>query len=285
MSIGGSTKPLYLLVDNGSIRAESALALRRIAGDLAQSTGEDVRPASLAHSTRIDVAELGGEPAPILKETLLDPDFDDHRPVVILPFFVGNRGAIVELVEKTIRESIEERPGLNVSMAPFLFEEDGRGQETLALALAERIREKIDPKSDKEPTVVLVDHGSPRPVAAQVRNFVAGQVQALLKDEVAFVVPSSMERREGKAYAFTDPLLEEVLRRPRLRDNPIILAMFFLLPGRHAGDGGDVAEIREEAEKEFPALEIRTTELLGNHPVVLGALEKIIGEHKSSSNF
>lgn len=270
----GTKAPLFLLVDNGSVRPASALALRAVAAELTRRTGHSVEPASLAHSNRIPTAELEGEPAPILKETLLSPSLSDDRPVVILPFFLGNRGAIVHQVEKVLTEVREKRPGLSLHRTPFLFEEDGDDQDVLARAAADRIREQIMPDDPHPPNVVLVDHGSPRPIAAQVRNFVAGQVQALLRKEVRSVIPASMERREGREYDFTDPLLDEVLRRPVLQDRPLILSMFFLLPGRHAGEGGDVAEICCEAEKDLPSLEIRTANLLGDHPIVLEALTK-----------
>ena len=268
--------PLFLLTDNGSIRSASALALQSAARDLAERTGCTVEAASIAHSDRIPPEELNHRPARILKQTLLDPSIPDSRSIVILPFFLGNRGAIVLMVEKVVAEILAERPGLSIRIAPFLFEEDGENQDMLARAVAERVREQISPEDSQKANVVLVDHGSPRPVAAQVRNFVAGQLQAMLKKEVRSVIPASMERREGKQYAFTDPLLEEVLRRPVLQGRPTIIALFFLLPGRHAGESGDVAEIREAAEADCPELHVKTTALLGDHPILREALAEII---------
>jgi len=274
MNLATDERPLFLLTDNGSIRAESALALRAIAADLSNRTGQQVEAASLAHSNRIPAEKLSGTPARLLGEWLTDESIVAKRPATVLPFFLGNRGAIVRMVEQAVAEAVAQRPGLSVRIAPFLFEEDGDNQDILARAAADRVREQMGPGDPLLPNVILVDHGSPYPIAAQVRNFVAGQVQALLRDEVRSVIPASMERREGEAYAFTDPLLEEVLRRPRLHDRPVILAHFFLLPGRHAGEGGDVAEICEEARQEVPTLQIRPTRLLGDHPIVREALEQ-----------
>lgn len=265
--------PVFLLTDNGSIRPTSALALRAAAADLARRTGKTVEPVSLAHCDRIDPADLDGIPARTLLNRLTEPEEPSRRPFVILPFFLGNRGAIVRMVEDEIEKARVESPAISVRLAPFLFAEDGPKQEILALAAADRIRERIGADSTARPVVVLVDHGSPVPVAARVRNFVAGQVQAILRDEIHCVVPASMERREGERYAFSDPLLEEVLRRPALRDRPVILSLFFLLPGRHAGEGGDVASIRDEAVAEIgPSLRVSTTGLLGDHPLVREAL-------------
>lgn len=268
----GAGDPVFLLVDNGSIRPESTLALRDAADGIARLSGRTVLPVSLAHSDRVPAEDLGGSPALTLRPLLLSDRIAGGQTVVLLPFFLGNRGAIVRMVEEAVAAALAERPGLEVRMAPFLFEEDGPGQETLALAAAERIRGCLDPGWKERPLVVFTDHGSPVPVAAQVRNFVAGQVQAILRDEVHAVVPASMERREGERYAFADPLLEEVLRRPTAAARPVILSMFFLLPGRHAGGNGDVAGIRDEAIREAPTLEVRTTGLLGDHPVVRQAL-------------
>ncbi|MFP4358744.1 MAG: sirohydrochlorin chelatase [Puniceicoccaceae bacterium] len=267
-------EPVFLLTDNGSVRPASALALREAAADLARRTGETVEAVSLAHCDRIDPADLGGTPAPTLLDRLTGPEQHSRRPFVVLPFFLGNRGAIVRMVEARIEKARSIRPAVSVRLAPFLFEEDGPEQEVLALAAADRIRDRIAEGSLARPVVVLVDHGSPVPVAARVRNFVAGQVQAILRDEVHCVIPASMERRAGGRYAFSDPLLEEVLRRPALRERPVVLSLFFLLPGRHAGEGGDVAAIRDEAVAEAgpPTLRISTTGLLGDHPLVREAL-------------
>ncbi len=275
-------EPVFLLTDNGSIRPASVLALREAAADLARRTGETVEPVSLAHCDRIDPTDLGGTPALTLLDRLTRPEEPSRRSFVILPFFLGNRGAIVRMVEAEIEKARAKRPAVSVRLAPFLFEEDGPKQEVLALAAADRIRERIAADSPARPVVVLVDHGSPVPVAARVRNFVAGQVQALLREEVHRVIPASMERREGERYAFSDPLLEEVLRRPSLRDRPVILSLFFLLPGRHAGEGGDVATIRDGAVAEVgPSLRISTTGLLGDHPLVREALCRRIGQEPS----
>lgn len=275
-------EPVFLLTDNGSIRPASVLALREAAADLARRTGETVEPVSLAHCDRIDPTDLGGAPALTLLDRLTRPEEPSRRSFVILPFFLGNRGAIVRMVEAEIEKARAKRPAVSVRLAPFLFEEDGPKQEVLALAAADRIRERIAADSTARPVVVLVDHGSPVPVAARVRNFVAGQVQALLREEVHCVIPASMERREGERYAFSDPLLEEVLRRPSLRDRPVILSLFFLLPGRHAGEGGDVATIRDGAVAEVgPSLRISTTGLLGDHPLVREALCRRIGQEPS----
>jgi hypothetical protein len=48
--------------------------------------------------------------------------------------------------------------------------------------------------------------------------------------------------------------------------------MFFLLPGRHAGDGGDVAQIGEALVERGAFAQVARTVLLGGHPILLEIL-------------
>jgi sirohydrochlorin ferrochelatase len=107
---------------------------------------------------------------------------------------------------------------------------------------------------------VLTDHGSPQPAVAEVRNHLGDQLRALLGDEIEALVAASMERREGNAYAFNEPLLATVLRTPPFNAGKVVVALQFLSPGRHAGPGGDIAEICDAAEAENPGLHTRMTQ-------------------------
>merc|ERR1711871_1772552 len=126
--------------------------------------------------------------------------------------------------------------------------------------MARRIDETIKKESFDYHTnglkVIVVDHGSPSPEVAAVRDHLANQVRDELESEYASsatvtVVAASMERRPGEKYAFADPLLESVLQEniEGCGTGDVIVAMAFLSPGRHAGPGGDVADIIEEASK------------------------------------
>jgi len=81
-----------------------------------------------------------------------------------------------------------------------------------------------------------------------------------------------MERRPGAAYAFNEPLLENLLAQPGWRESAVIVGQLFLLPGRHAGPAGDVAEICARAEAGAPGLRTRRTALLGEHPQLIDVL-------------
>jgi hypothetical protein len=58
-------------------------------------------------------------------------------------------------------------------------------------------------------------------------------------------------------------LLAAVLRRPEFSGRIVVVAQQFLSPGRHAGPGGDVAEICRAAEQAQPGLKTFATKLIG----------------------
>jgi sirohydrochlorin ferrochelatase len=110
---------------------------------------------------------------------------------------------------------------------------------------------------------VLVDHGSPQRGVAAVRDFLGGQLRRLLGGEVAAVAVASMERRPEPAFAFTEPLLADLLRSENFGSGEVVVALQFLSPGRHAGPGGDIAEICAEAMRARPGLRVVMTDLVG----------------------
>ena len=81
-----------------------------------------------------------------------------------------------------------------------------------------------------------------------------------LAGEIATLGVASMERREGAAYAFNEPLLATALRTPPFDRGDVVVALQFLSPGRHAGPGGDIADICAAAEAEQPGLRTQMTE-------------------------
>ena len=119
--------------------------------------------------------------------------------------------------------------------------------------------------------MALVDHGTPIIEVNRVRNAVGRQLASEL--DAAVVLPCSMERREGEAYAFNDPLLEKLGEVDHFAGGRLIVAMFFLLPGRHAGKGGDVAKICDGLISEGVFEQIQNTPLLGEHPMLIEILE------------
>ena len=83
-----------------------------------------------------------------------------------------------------------------------------------------------------------------------------------------------MERRSDPEFAFNEPLLAKLLLYNSIvPSGNVLAALFFLLPGRHAGLGGDLQNIIEEAQGLRQDLKIHKTATLGEHPLVLDLLE------------
>ena len=259
--------PLTLLVDNGSLEPAATLALRGVAVRLSGRLGRTVAPVSLLHSSGIDPQALGGEPAEILfpgLERRLAAGQDDF---ILLPLFFGPSRALTEYLPENLARLREKFPALRLKIAPPLH---AARDNRLAQILARHVRDELD--SSGTDRVALVDHGSPVEAVTAVRNELAQQVAGLLGSRVTAVAPASMERRAGPEYDFCKPLLANLLATPPWTDGRVLVAMQFLLPGRHAGPAGDVAEICRAAEAAHPGLKTRMTKLVAEHPLLLDIL-------------
>ncbi len=268
------TPPIVFLVDNGSLRPQATLGLRCLAEGLTRRTALRVQAVSLLHSHKIAADKLNGTPATIVKRRLRECLRAGHREFICLPLFLGPSLAITDYLPQVVDELSGEYPDLKVRIASVLAGEDyDIPDPRIAQMLADQVR-ALQPSPTTK--VALVDHGSPIIEVNRVRNAVARQLTSEL--DVSSVLPCSMERREGSAYAFNDPLLEKLGSVDDFAGGGLILAMFFLLPGRHAGEGGDVAEICEGLIAEGTFEQIQNTPLLGEHPMLLEILEDRLQE-------
>jgi hypothetical protein len=259
-------EPLTLLVDNGSLEPAATLALRGLAATLAARLGHAVEPVSLLHSSGIDPALIGGEPAEILFPALERRLAAGQNDFILLPLFFGRNRALTEYLPANVARLREKYPGLKVSMAAPLF---AGGDERLAQILEAHVAAQL---GEDRARVALVDHGSPVAAVTTVRNELAQQLAARLGPRVIAVVPCSMERRPEPAYDFNEPLLAGLLDTAPWTEGRVIVAMQFLLPGRHAGPEGDVATICRAAEAAHPLLQTRMTALVGVHPLLVDIL-------------
>ena len=259
-----------LLVDNGSLRAQATLNLRRLAHALGQATGQEVEAASLLHSYKIPAEELEGRKAVSLGPLAEQLAAQGTTELVILPFFFGPSLALTRYLPERLAEVQANYPQLSVKVALPLVDSQAVVDLRLARLLAENVRERMEGQS--QPKVVLVDHGSPIPEVTAVRNYLAGQLSVLLSEEASCVTFASMERRDGEAYRFNEPLLVDLLASRDMAESDVILAMLFLSPGRHAGEGGDIAEICDQAMAQSPGLRVTTTRLAGEHDAILEIL-------------
>jgi sirohydrochlorin ferrochelatase len=258
-------RPLTLLVDNGSLEPAATLGLRALAAKLGERLGQKVEPVSLLHSSAVPADNLGGSPAEILEPALERRIKAGQTDFIILPLFFGPSGALTEYLPARLAHLRGKHPALTVKIAAPLFQPD---DDRLAQILADQVRAT----NATTPRVALVDHGSPARPVVTVRNQLAEQLgKALGPDYV--VAASSMERRAGAEYDFVEPLLANLLRQPGWNEGEVTIAMQFLLPGRHAGPGGDVAEICRAAEGASGGkLKTQMTPLVAEHPLLVEIL-------------
>lgn len=269
-----TTSAAVVLVDNGSRRAASSLTLRAAATALSLALGgREVLPASIAFSDGVPAADLGGQPAHTLRQALGGLVERGEHSAIVTPLFLGPSGAIRRGLN-ACADDLDD--SFQLSVGACLVDENQPADERVARALAAQVLHAARRVGARPPLkVLLVDHGTPsRPVNA-VRSRLTCELRRLLGARASAVGEASMERRDGSEYDFNDPLLERALRAPPFDQGDVILAMAFLLPGRHAGDGGDVAQIVQGAQADSAAsapLRVHTTPPLATHPLVVDVL-------------
>lgn len=267
-----------LLFDNGSLRPDATFALRAIAKNLSDRLGMQVEGVSLLHSHKIEADKLNGEPATIIRRRFKLGISNEEHHFICLPLFLGPSLAITEYLMELIEEAKVLCPEIEILVAPPLAGWDVTNPDhRLAQILAEQVTAIMEQNTlSRSTNLVLVDHGSPIEQLSILRNTVTIQLQELLGDSVSTSTACSMERREGEAYAFNDPLLETISFDTVSKDTSLeslVVAMFFLLPGRHAGEGGDVDEILQDLVENAKIENFFKTDLIATHPLIYSILE------------
>ncbi len=265
-------------MDNGSLAPAATLALRALAHQLAQAADCPVRPVSLLHSSAIDSALLHNQPAEILEPTLRKLAADGFQEILIIPLFFGPSAALTDYLPVRVRHLRESWPHLRVRVAPCLVDANNPEDKRIAALLADRVRECAAKNNFSCPAVAVADHGTPQPAVNAVRELVARQTRQLLGPFARVVAPCSMERRPEPEYDFNEPLLEKLLDTPEFSSGEVIIARLFLLPGRHAGPGGDLEQIARAAQSRHPKLKITLTKTLGSHPLIIPILRERLEE-------
>lgn len=270
------------LVDNGSKRPEATVNLRRLAAALAERCGAAVYPVSLLHSDQIPPSSLGGEPAITLGPFLADNVRRGCREIILLPLFFGPSRAVTKFIPEQIGRVAREFADQTGAAARFRIDvadvlwKPVVGEPKLVDLLVDNVERAQSCSPVPATTVVLVDHGSPVPEVTKVRSAIAAGMRVRLGVRWE-IVEAAMERRPGSQYDFSGPLLKDVLSdlsRSGSGLKHVVLAMLFLSPGRHAGIGGDVAEICDEARRQAPKLRLTFTPLVGEHPALVDILAK-----------
>lgn len=261
--------PRLLLVDNGSLEPAATLNLRRISAELSAQLGSVVEPVSLLHSDKVPAEALDGIPAVTFEPWLRRRVAEGERDFIVLPLFFGPSGAITDYLPSRVELVRAAEPSLRVRVAPELAAPGG-GEERIAAMLQDRALESIAARSSDgmggRPALILVDHGSPKPELCALRDRLAARLSSALGERVRAVCAASMERREGAAYDFNEPLLERAFALPDFDHGVVVVSLLFLSPGRHAGPGGDIARICRSAAEAHAGLRPYMTGLLGDHP-------------------
>lgn len=269
--LAGGLHAAILLVDNGSREPRATTALRTLAANLGAALGAPVDPVSLLHADRVPPDRLGGRPAEILEPAVASRARAGVDDLLIVPLFFGPSAALTDWLPGRIAAMRGRFPRLRVRVANSLVNPGATTDERMARILADHVRSAMAGKQGR-PAVILVDHGSPTPAVGAVRNHLATQLATLLSREIRGLLAASMERRPGPDYAFNEPLLAQAFDQPGFSEGDVVVAMQFLLPGRHAGPDGDVARICAEARKRHPVLRTTMTELVGAHSELVGIL-------------
>lgn len=265
--------PIIILLDNGSVRANATLQLRKLAGNLSKKISNKVHPVSCKHSDRIPDSELGGEPTHIFHEFMTQQLSAGERDFIILPLFFGNSRALTSFVPDEVK-ILEDQFGIfKLEIAQVLYPLPD-GDKGLTQIIYDHVINTTKANDFPLKNLVLVDHGSPVPRVTAVRQHLAQTVQDKLPEEV-FLEQAVMERREGKEYDFNGDLLEDWLsQKAQSGETHATVILMFFLPGRHAGEGGDIIEICKAVTDKYPDFNIVISPLITEHPDIVSILSK-----------
>jgi sirohydrochlorin ferrochelatase len=246
---------IVALIDNGSLEAAAHRNLRAVAQAVSAQTNVHVRAVSWKHSDRIASDNLDDTPAWTLTPFIRSLVALGQREFVFVPFFISAQGAIGSALRRDLETLRQEADDFE-----YTFTDGLAAGGVVPAIVVDRIRSAIAQHRLSSPPVVIVDHGGPSPASATLRDQLTQEIRTMLRREVGPVAAASMEGIHG-------PLLAEQLGQPEFNQGDVIVAPLFLSPGRHAGPGGDLAQICAAASSRC-----HLTELVGTHPLAVSAL-------------
>lgn len=261
------------ITDNGSVRPQATRMLRQIAQQVSTSSGLNVDAVSLQHANRIDAQQIDGIPAQLVADYLRQHLQAGEREFIVLPLFFGLSKAVTSMIPQLQTELEASFGAFEIHVADVLYPLPD-GDSRLVDILYDNIRQSAEHHDLPLQHVVLVDHGSPSPRVTEVRQCLARQLQQRLGDD-HLLAQAVMERREGKEYDFNGPLLQHWLSELAASGaKSAIVGMMFLLPGRHAGEGGDIHQICAEVMQQYPGFQVAISALVGEHPGLIDLLQQ-----------
>jgi len=271
-------KPTILLVDNGSTRAAAALQLRYLAKTLSNQTGDTIHPVSLKHSDQISPNEikntLSDLPAQVFREFMTERLKQGEREFILLPLFFGNSRALTSFVPDE-KKKLEALFGpFSLKMADVLYPLPD-GDPLFVDILYQNTLQASDNQLSQESlkNIVLVDHGSPIIAVSKVRQHIANALASKLPKTIR-LGQAAMERRNGQEYDFNGQLLSDyLLDLAKSGETQITVLLLFLLPGTHAGENGDIAQICDNVIQHYPNFRINISPLISQNKNLISCLE------------
>jgi len=263
--------PIIMLADNGSVRAAATLQLRLLAKALSKETNQRIVPVSLKHADRIPAEKLGGELACTFHEFMTEQLISGEREFILLPLFFGESKALTAFIPDELHLLEEKFGAFKFQVTPVIYPlPDGDSQ--LTSIVYDHLINTTEKNNHSIENIVLVDHGSPIPSITAVRQHIAQAVQDKLQKGTLFEA-AVMERREGKEYDFNGELLEDwLLAKAQAGETHASVILMFFLPGRHAGEGGDITKICKAVMKKYPDFKIAISPLISEHPKLISIL-------------
>ncbi len=272
--------PICLLIDNGSLRPEAILTLRKVAERLSDSSDFMVIPLGLLHSNKINSKELNGENAETIETFLTSPLGQKQNEFLVLPLFLGPSLGITDWLVGKLDKWKSKNHDRSYTILDCLHKyEDLR----LAKALASEIKWVVKRERLSSPMIAMVDHGTPVTEVNRVREKVGNDLRIILGYDESNISTCAMERRGGNKYSFNDPLLENLLLNwAKSGAREIVVALFFLLSGRHAGKNGDLVKICDRVIEKYPKVKIFLTNPLAEHEIIFDILKDRLKEFQES---
>ena len=265
--------PVVLLIDNGSVRAAATLQLRYIAKCLSEKTSQKIHPVSFKHANKIPQDLLNGEPASIFYSFMSQQLSQGESEFIVLPLFFGESKALTSLIPDEI-ESLKQSFGdFTISISELIYPLP-TGEGLLCDILYDLITDTANIQGVTFDNIVVVDHGSPVPRVTNVRKHLVKNLHKRFPADIK-IEQAVMERRPGKQYDFNGNLLEYWLDQKALSgETSAIVSLLFFLPGRHAGDEGDIVEICQSIMNQYPGFKVCICPLISEHPLLISILEQ-----------
>ncbi len=262
-----------LLVDNGSLKAPATLRLRELAASLSQQCGCKVDAVSLRFSDSVDPSKLNGKAAQIFNGYLAGYLEKGIRKFFVIPLFFSLSGAITTYLPDQYKQLKKQFGEFELVVGKELYPLP-EGESLLTAIVFDNIANLINRQLFKGQNIVLVDHGSPSEKVTEVRQLLTKDVQKLIGTEYK-LSQAVMERRSGNKYDFNGVTLAQWLKEmAKSGEESVVVAQLFLLPGKHAGKGGDIEKICNDVTTNYPEFKIFITELISDHPALIQILNR-----------